>query len=245
MSPGARIRAVTLDFFNTLAFLRTGRGRGPTLMEYLEARGFRPAPWQHQVLYDVFEPHDRDYSPAASLPARRRYHLELATRVFERLQIPTATEQIEEHADAIWDILGPSSLEVYADVPEALQSLRKQGLPLAMISNWQCGLRHFCHELGLSPFFRHILGSADLDMAKPEPPIFRHACECLGVAPEHILHIGDTFVDDYEGGESAGLQVRLLARDRNPDPRAGRVIHGLGELPDLVSVARRTAPRGG
>ena len=130
-------------------------------------------------------------------------------------------------------------------MPGALQSLRRKGVHLAMVSNWQCGLRHFCRELRLTEFFQHILGSADLGVAKPDPRIFHHACERLGVAPEHTLHVGDTFVDDYEGGEAAGLQVGLLARDGSPDPQARYVLRGLTELPDLVSAAVGGASGGG
>ena len=46
-------QAVTLDFYQTLAFHRDGRGRGRVLMEYLEAQGLKPAPWEHQVLFPI------------------------------------------------------------------------------------------------------------------------------------------------------------------------------------------------
>ncbi len=228
------VEAVTLDFFNTLVFHREGRGRGRALMEYFAEQGFDPVPWEHQVLYDVFESHDDAYSPSAPQRERDGYYTELASRVFERMGIRASREDALRHAEALWRILGPASLEVFPEVPDVLEELRGEDLPLAVISNWQRGLRHFCEELGLSHFFEHILGSADLGMAKPDEGIFHEASRLLGVAPERILHVGDTFVDDYQGGESAGVQAVLIDRRTAVDPAAARVIRSLAELPGLV-----------
>jgi putative hydrolase of the HAD superfamily len=154
------------------------------------------------------------------------------------MQVRVSTRQVERHAAAIWEIMGPGGFELFPDVLDTLTALRERALPLAMISNWQCGLRHFCEELGLSGFFDYILGSADLGVAKPDPRIFHDACRRLGVMPAHVLHVGDSFVDDYAGGESAGMNVALLARGGDADPLALNVIDGLAELPDLVAGPR-------
>ena len=228
------IEAVTLDFFNTLVFHREGRGRGRLLIEYLEEQGFAPAPWEHDVLYDVFESHDDAYSPVAPQRERDEYCTELASRLFERMGIRASSEDALRHAEALWQILGPACFEVFPEAPDTLEELRAEGLPLAVISNWQCGLRHFCEELGISDFFEHILGSADLGVAKPDERIFREASRRLGVTPDRTLHVGDTFVDDYVGGESAGVQVVLIDRRTGADSPAARVIRSLVELPRLV-----------
>ena len=56
--------------------------------------------------------------------------------------------------------------------------------------------------------FDHLLWSHTLKLAKPEPDIYRHAAEGLGVAPANIL-----FIDDREnnvaGGLAAGMQAIL------------------------------------
>ena len=73
-------------FYHTLIFHREGRGRGPLLVEYLQAHGLRPVPWEHRVLHDVFEGHDTEYSPEAPKDQREAYYASLAQRVFERLK---------------------------------------------------------------------------------------------------------------------------------------------------------------
>ena len=104
-----------------------------------------------------------------------------------------------------------------------------------MISNWQCGLRHYCSELGLFQYFDHILGSADLGVSKPDGRIFADACSRLGVPADRVLHVGDTLADDYEGGEAAGLLAVLVDREPGPTPRAARVVHRLDEIPAMLN----------
>lgn len=236
------ISAVTLDFFNTLVSHRGPGGRGRALIAYLDEHGFEHGPWEHQVLYDVFDDHDASYSPMGSAAARAEYYRWLADRLFRRLDVVTSNGDSARHAAAIWTILGPESFEVFPDAWVALRALRDRGCSIALVSNWQAGLRHFCTELGLSPYVEHVLGSADLGVSKPDRGIFMEACLRLGAPPARVLHVGDSFVEDYVGGEAAGLQVALLARDRQAPPEAARVIHSLEELPELFAEPRGRGP---
>lgn len=229
----SRIDAVTLDFFQTLAFHRGGLGRGRLLTEYLEAQGFRPPPWEHAVLYDVFDPHEEEYSPTAPQHEKDAYYVRLASRVFTRLGIPIAADAVGRHSAAIWHILGPDRLDIFPDVRDVLSRFRAMHVPVAVVSNWQRGLRHFCYELGLSSYIDHIVVSAEIGIAKPDAGIFHEACRRLGVAPPRALHVGDTVVDDYEGALGAGLQAVLL--DRGGDRPVGDVIPSLRELPDRLA----------
>jgi HAD superfamily hydrolase (TIGR01549 family) len=226
--------AVTLDFFNTLVFHRDGRGRGKRLMEYLQGQGLDPAPWEHRVLYDVFEHHAATYSPSASSSEKLVYYSDLAHRVFERLGIRAAPDQASAHAEPLWEILGPSCFDVFPDVPETLKALRDMGLRLGVVSNWQSGLAHFCTELGLANFFECILSSADFGAEKPDPRIFLEACSQLGSTPGRTLHVGDTFLDDFVGGEAAGLQVLLIDRAQQAEGEA-RVVQTFHDIVDVVA----------
>lgn len=229
-----QIQAVTFDFFNTLVFHRATLGRGRMLTEYLEAEGFDLPPWEHSFLYEMFGIHDDAYSPISSDAERAAYYVTLAGRVFTTLGIPSTEQVRRQHARAIWSILGPECLSVFPEVPEVLRALTARGLPMAVVSNWQRGLGHFCHELGLSDWFGDILTSAELGVAKPDPGIFLEACRRLGVAPARTLHIGDTPEEDYEGAVAAGMQVVLLARDGGQADRDSKVVRSLSEVLRLV-----------
>lgn len=237
MSDRAPVEALTLDFFNTLVRHREGRGRGGRVSEYLCAQGYQPRPWDHRILYRVFQRHAVDYAPDLSGPARRRYLADLACQVFEELGVDISRDDASMHAERLWEILGPSSFEVFADVSPTLESLRVRGIRLAVISNWHCGLRHFLTELGLAPYFEHVVGSADCGFAKPSPGIFENASHLLGVASDRILHVGDSFDDDYVAGRAAGYRAVLLERQSGEHEVAAQVVQSLAELCRLPELA--------
>lgn len=226
--------AVTFDFFNTLVFHRDGRGRGKLLMEYLERHGLEPSPWEHAVLYDIFGPHAATYSPSAPRSQKMAYYAALAQRIFRRLNIRATAAEAATHAEALWEILGPSSFGLFPDTLAALQRLEDHGIPLAVVSNWQSGLGHFCTELGLGGYFRHVLSSADVGIEKPDPGIFLEACRRLNVPPDRTLHVGDSHLDDYVGAASAGLQAVLIDRSGRQG-EAAKTVRSLHEVVELVA----------
>ncbi|HSL70980.1 MAG TPA: HAD family hydrolase [Longimicrobiales bacterium] len=234
MNPAVGVEAVTLDFYNTLVFHR-GSGRGARLMEFLQAEGLASDPWEHQVLYDVFEPHAREYSPAHSSTEKHAYLSRLAERVFQRLNVRAAPGAAAGHATTIWELIGPHSLTVFPDVRPALDRLTTAGYRLAVISNWQCGLAHFCTELGIAQYFEHVVSSAEVGCAKPSREIFELACQRLGVAPDRVLHVGDTPADDLEGAHAAGMRAVLIDRDHQT-PHSIRSLEGILHILDALKT---------
>jgi HAD superfamily hydrolase (TIGR01549 family) len=232
----SNIEAISLDFYNTLVYHRTGQGRGAALMEYLQERGLESDPWEHQVLYDIFEPHGREYGPQLSDQQKRRYWRNFSQRLFRRLNVRAPEGAAAEHAADIWRLLGPSCLSVFPDALQILPRLKEAGFPLALVSNWQCGLRHFCADLGLAGFFDHVLASAEVGSAKPDAGIFLEACRRLNCRVERVLHVGDSYVDDYQGGSGAGLEVLLLLREAHQSPPLAAEISDLGQLAGLLGL---------
>ena len=71
---------------------------------------------------------------------------------------------------------------------------------------------------------------------KPDPRIYKIALERAGnIAPEEILHIGDSMRKDYVPAKSVGMNALLLDRFKIPDAeewiKSGAIV-----LPDLVAV---------
>ena len=231
-----RVDAVCLDFYKTLADHRTGRGRGAILMQYLEAQGLASDPWEHQVLSDVFEPHGREYSPDLAPEPRSEYLVRLVERLFRRLNVQGANADAATHALAIWHVLGPSSLVLYPEVPRVLRALRAAGIATAVVSNWQCGLSHFCTELGIGGMLDAVIASAEVGSAKPEPAIFEEACRRLEVTANRTLHVGDTVLDDLEGARRAGLQAVLVQRGPSVDPTIGPWVSDLDGILERLGL---------
>jgi HAD superfamily hydrolase (TIGR01549 family) len=237
--PG-HIEAVTFDFFQTLVFHRLGLGgRGRTLVEYLASQGLETRPWEHRMLYDIFEPHAREYSPQDPVDRKQAYFVRVAERVFACLGVTGGIGEPARHAARIWELIGPSSLEVYPDVVDSLSRLRRARYRMAIVSNWQCGLAHFCAELGIGRFFEHVIASAEVGHEKPDRAIFDEAASRLGVPHHRIVHVGDSLVDDWEGARAAGLHALLLDRAGDPDDPRADVVHGLGSVLDRLAVTAR------
>jgi putative hydrolase of the HAD superfamily len=93
-------------------------------------------------------------------------------------------------------------LELLPDAAAALRTLRRYGLAVAVVSNWDIGLREQLRRLALLDV--PIVASAEVGAPKPDPAVFRHALELLGVRPDRALHVGDC-VADADGARAAGM----------------------------------------
>jgi hypothetical protein len=85
-------------------------------------------------------------------------------------------------------------------------------------------------RLGLAKRFSSIVVSAVEQTGKPEPEIFRRACERMEVPAAEVLHVGDSLREDYEGARAAGLSALLLDR-LDQHPSVADRIRSLEELP--------------
>lgn len=107
---------------------------------------------------------------------------------------------------------------VFPEVETVLAECGKRGVLTGIISNWDSRLPEICRTLGLADYFRFILASAAVGVAKPNPAIFHMALTQAGVSASEALHIGDLESDDVQGARAAGLDAILLDR-RNLSPR--------------------------
>jgi putative hydrolase of the HAD superfamily len=101
--------------------------------------------------------------------------------------------------------VGAMEFEVLPGVGETLKYLRRCGLELAVVANFDLTLDSRLTELGLGSWFTTVVTPADAGAAKPDPAIFELALERLGVRPERTLHVGDG-VSDERGALAAGMR---------------------------------------
>lgn len=127
----------------------------------------------------------------------------------------------------------PEVWRIFDDVKPAIDALASRGINLGIISNWDDRLQPLLDRLGLRKYFEAVIISCETGFAKPSPVIFEHASRKLGVAPESILHVGDSRREDLQGAESAGFQARLLARGEAVPGR-----HGIQSLLELDHLAQ-------
>jgi putative hydrolase of the HAD superfamily len=126
-----------------------------------------------------------------------------------------------------WDIhdvlydrhMSPAAWRPYPDAAEVLAELRARGVPVAVVSNIGWDLRPVFREHGLDRFVDVFVLSFEHGVRKPDPRLFRIACEGLGLPPETVAMVGDDPHADT-GASALGCPVHLvdpLPVDQRPD----------------------------
>jgi HAD superfamily hydrolase (TIGR01493 family) len=92
--------------------------------------------------------------------------------------------------------------ELLPGTRESVERLRRLGLEVAVVSNWDVALSEHLRGIGLDGLT--VVTSAEAGAPKPDPAVFRLALERLGVRPERALHVGDSEADE-EGARAAGM----------------------------------------
>ena len=91
---------------------------------------------------------------------------------------------------------------------------------LAIVSNFDDGDtgRAIVEDTGLAPLFETILISADLEVRKPNPAIFRRLLGDLDLEAHEVLFVGDTPREDVAGAKAIGMPVVWLDVGRKAFP---------------------------
>jgi putative hydrolase of the HAD superfamily len=126
------------------------------------------------------------------------------------------------------------------DAAEVLTTLRAQGLRILLVSNFDDRVRGVLAGLGLLPLVDHVTISSEAGAAKPDSRIFDTALAANGLAPNEVLHVGDTAREDLAAARAAGVEVVLvggqeLAAEAPDATRIGR----LGEIAPFVEARLR------
>jgi HAD superfamily hydrolase (TIGR01509 family) len=112
-------------------------------------------------------------------------------------------------SDALYDrVLRPEGWALYADAGDALRALRDAGVRVAVVSNVGFDIRPLFAAWGLTDLVDAFVLSYEVGRCKPDPAIFRCACDALGVDPERALMVGDSPAD--AGAVRAGCAVLVL-----------------------------------
>ena len=131
-------------------------------------------------------------------------------------------------------LLGALRFHAYPEVPGTLRELRRRGLRLVVVSNWDVSLHERLAETGLAPLLDGAVASAEIGAAKPEPAIFARGLELAGARAEEAWHAGDSPEADVEGARAAGLVPVLVARGGAPAIPGVRSIAALDGLLSMV-----------
>lgn len=133
---------------------------------------------------------------------------------------PPWEEPREELYDALYDRhMDPAAWTPYPDTAEVLGELRGRGVPVAVVSNIGWDLRPVFREHGLDGLVDAFVLSFEHGVQKPDPRLFRIACDALGLPPGSVAMVGDDAHADA-GAAAIGCTVRLVEHlpvDQRPD----------------------------
>jgi len=159
-----------------------------------------------------------------SREAHRRVWTELLSR---------ADHRVPGIGPLLYDrVMDPAKWVPYPDTKRTLSALRSRRLPIGIVSNTAHDLRAFFSAHGLTPYVDAYVFSYEVGAQKPDPRIFKAACEMLGVPASATLMVGDDAVSDAGAG-AAGLQVYIL-----PPEDAADAERGLDRVVELVDRSR-------
>ena len=110
--------------------------------------------------------------------------------------------------------------------------------PLVLVSNFYGNVESVLADFGLLKYFRKIIESAVVGVRKPDPQIFRLGVEALGMKPEEVLVVGDSYKKDIAPAESIGCKVAWI-KGKGWTAEEDAVMHPaiIGNLSELLEVA--------
>ena len=86
----------------------------------------------------------------------------------------------------------------------ALLRLARETMPVALVSNATSRLEADLADAGLSEFIDTAINTSRIGFAKPDPRVYAHAAERVGVPPDRCLFIDDT-LGNVEAARAAGM----------------------------------------
>lgn len=133
------------------------------------------------------------------------------------------------------------AVHVYPETLPLLRELRRRGLQLGLISNCSCQAGAVVSAIGLRELMDTVVLSCELGVAKPDPAIFKHACQQLGVTPERAMFVADGAFRELEAASDLGMVAVKIEQphqsgDYGTSVRFHHRITNLREVLGLVDV---------
>jgi FMN hydrolase / 5-amino-6-(5-phospho-D-ribitylamino)uracil phosphatase len=145
-----------------------------------------------------------------------------------------ADDQLAARLNAVYLKHRFEDIELYPDVTPMLEAIADR-YGLGLVSNGNS----YPERCGLQDRLAFVVFSQDVGVEKPDPAIFRIACEKAGCTPAELMHVGDSLTSDVRGAKTVGALSVWLNRDwaqRQADIRPDFEIHSLAELPSLLDA---------
>jgi HAD superfamily hydrolase (TIGR01549 family) len=232
------LKAVTLDYWNTLFVDHNGKAREQRRVEILRdelaALGKTAGDGAlHEAIVAGYENFDRVWHKEQRTPEAS----ETVDVAFGSLGVRPTAEMLARVTDVFERLLLDLPPAVVPGVPTTLPRLAER-YKLAIICDTGISsgpvLRELLVRHGLLRYFGYVYFSNEGGRSKPDPWVFHHVLDELGVAPQEAAHVGDMQRTDIAGAQGAGmLAVHFVgANDHDVPISTGDALVGrFDELP--------------
>ena len=105
------------------------------------------------------------------------------------------------------------SLVPRAGAVKTLRRLRDDGYLLGLITVCSEDIETLWPESEFAGLFDAEVFSSRVGMSKPDPEIYLHCCELLGIEPREAVFVGDGANDELAGARRVGMEAILIHRD--------------------------------
>ena len=203
---GRKFRAVLFDAAETLF---TTRGTVGQIYGSIARRYGSTAPVE--AIQAAFARQFRGAGPL-SIEDQKGWWKDVVHRVFSEVGM---VDNFDQFFDEVYERFRSSEGWVlFPDTIEALTDLKRSGLKLGVISNFDNRIYSVMKSLNILHFFDTVTLSSETGYCKPDREIFDAAVQALGVPASEVLLVGDSLRDDVEAGMRAGLHAALLDRNK-------------------------------
>jgi len=164
--------------------------------------------------------------------------------VCQRLGVNAAASAVAAAAELRMDYLR-RSLVPRPDAVETLAALNAAGLPVVVISNCVPDVPLLWESTPLAPHVHAPIFSSVVGLMKPDPRIYRLACQRLNASPEQCLYVADGEGGELAAAAAIGMRATLIRSSysdppgfRRPhvEPWTGPEIAYLREVLELLST---------
>ena len=237
------IRALTIDFWNTIVVARTGgRQRQEQRMQHLlrvvrRARPNAPEDLVTDAYRTAIDRFDHSWREQQQTPQTS----DLVAVIWETLGIDVGDA---DHRETV-RVFEEGLLHGAPDFAEGLENAltwAARHYPLGIISDTMFSpgrvIRQLLDERGVRQHFQSFVFSDETGFSKPDVRAFEQAAAALGVAPSELAHIGDLRRTDVAGARSANAGAILFTgvrTDDDPAPDPDVILSCWRDLPDVLA----------
>ncbi|MDI2587086.1 HAD family hydrolase [Psychrobacillus sp. NEAU-3TGS] len=126
---------------------------------------------------------------------------------------------------------------IYEETFEVLDQL-KDKYTLLLMTNGSPSLQYTKLEISpeIAPYFDHILISGAFGRGKPDPSIFEHALDLVGITADEALMVGDNLMTDILGSSKVGMRSVWINRENKPASEEVEPTYTIENLRELFAI---------